>query len=152
MAAKDIVAIALSTAALIVSATSFILNYRHNRRAAVLARKPVLVFECDGATGWILRNVGSGPALNILVAQQRPGAQWLNPVRIPPLSKDGKFVAKWLGHVNTTGLGALYTDFEAVAYTATCGNDLSEVSEGRRFGPWAESEIARHWDNPPLVE
>ena len=146
MSTKDFYAVVIASLALAVSIISFVLNYRHNRRASILARKPVLVFEYDGSVGWIVRNVGHGPAMNIVVAQKEPGADWFNPVRIPALSKDGKFVPVWLGHVNTTGLGATYTDVEGSPYTATCGNDLSRIDEGTEFGPWSEDEIGRHWN------
>jgi hypothetical protein len=96
----------------------------------------------------VLKNIGSGPALNILVAQKRVGGEWFNPVRIPPLSKDGEYIPTWLGHVNTTGLGAIYSDSEGKPYTSTCGNDLSQVFEGAKFGPWKESDIGRHWNQP----
>ena len=148
METKDIISVSLSTTALVVSLTAFALNYRHARRAAVLGRKPVLVFLYDGARGWVLKNVGNGPALNIVVAQKRVGGDWFNPVRIPPLSRDAEYVPLWLGHVNTTGLGAIYTDSEGKSYTSTCGNDLSQVFEGIRFGPWSEAEISRHWNQP----
>ena len=111
-------------------------------------RKPVLVFEYDGDSGWILRNVGAGPALNVVVAQKRVGGEWFNPVRVPPLSKDGKFILQWRNHVDTTGLGAIYTDTEQLAYTSTCGNDLSKTFDGTLFGPWPEPMIGRHWNQP----
>jgi hypothetical protein len=110
-----------------------------------------LVFLYDGARGWILRNVGNGPALNVLVAQKKEGT-WFNPVRVPPLSKETEFIPLWLDHVNTTGLGAIYTDSEGVWYTSTTGNDLTQVFDGLRFGPWEEPEIGRHWNHPTYVE
>lgn len=152
MDGQDIFSVALACAALTVSATSFVLNYRHNRRSAILARKPVLVFEYDGEVGWTLRNVGSGPALNVIVAQHRVGGDWFNPVRVPPLSRDGSFVLSWLGHANSTGLGATYSDAEESPYTSTCGNDLSRSAPGREFGPWLEAEIGRHWQHHPEEE
>lgn len=89
--AKDVISAILSFVALIVSVFAFNLS----RRATVLGRKPVLVFEYDGNRGWILRNVGSGPALNIIVAQKQPSGAWFNPVRVPPLAKDAEFIPKW---------------------------------------------------------
>ena len=148
----DLVSATLACTALLVSLVTFALNYRHTRQSAVLARKPVLIFEYDGEIGWLLRNVGAGPALNVVVAQKRVGGDWFNPVRVPPLSKDGRFTLEWLHHVNTTGLGAIYTDTEQLPYTSTCGNDLSTVAQGIRFGPWAESQIGKHWNHPPYVE
>ena len=71
-------------------------------------------------------NIGGGPALNVLVAQKKMGGEWFNPVRVPPCQEDGEFILRWLDHVNTTGLGATYTDFEDRPYTSTCGDDLSQ--------------------------
>lgn len=93
-----------------------------------------------------------GPALNTVVTQKPVGGDWFNPVGVPPLSKDGQMVLRWLGHVNTTGLGATYADFERNVYTSTCGNDLSQVFEGARFGPWPEAKVGRHWNHPLYVE
>src|SRR6266404_1422855 len=135
---RDLVTAALSSTALLLSVVTFALNYRQSRRNAIVSRKPVLVFEYDGDNGWALRNVGAGPALNVVVAQKRVGGEWFNPVRVPPLSKDGKFVLLWLNHVNTTGLGATCTDTEQLPYTSTCGNDLSKTFKGALFGPWPE--------------
>lgn len=151
MEPKGIMTTALSATALIVSVLTFALNYRHNRRAVVLSRKPVLVFAYDGRRGWVLKNVGSGPALNVIVAQRRNN-QWFNPVRIPPLAKDAEFVPLWLGHVNTTGLGATYTDSESTSYTSITGNDLSQIFAGTKFGPWQEKEIGRYWNHPLYIE
>jgi hypothetical protein len=152
METKDIISITLASTALFISLLTFILNYRHTCRNAVLGRKPVLVFLYDGNRGWMLRNIGNGPALNIIVAQKHIGGNWFNPVRIPSLPKDGEFIPIWLGHVNTTGLGATYTDFENKPYTSTCGNDLSQVFVGKLFGPWTETEIGRHWNQPLYYE
>jgi hypothetical protein len=148
MEEKDIISMTLSGMALAVSLTTFSLNYLASLRNSILARKPVLIFEYQDESGWTIRNVGGGPALNVLVAQKRKNGEWFNPVRVPPLSKDGRMVLKWLGHVNSTGLGATYADTENLPYTSTCGNDLSKVSSGLQFGPWQEKEIGRHWNQP----
>jgi len=149
---KDLMTAALSSTALLLSVVTFAINYRQGRRSAILTRKSVLVFEYDGDSGWTLRNVGAGPALNVVVAQKRVGGEWFNPVRVPPLSKDGKFVLKWLNPVNTTGLGATYSDTEQLPYTSTCGNDLSMTFDGTLFGSWPESVLGKHWKQPLYEE
>ncbi|MBC8093046.1 MAG: hypothetical protein H7Y15_14125, partial [Pseudonocardia sp.] len=47
-------------------------------------RMPVVVFVWDPAAKiWSLRNIGNGPALNVIIAQHdRDG--WYNSVRVPP--------------------------------------------------------------------
>jgi hypothetical protein len=146
---KDPMTASLSSTALVLSVVTFALNYRQSQRSVVLTRKSVLVFEYDGNSGWILRNVGAGPALNVVVAQKRVGGEWFKPVRVPPLSKDGKFILKWLNHVNDTGLGATYTDTEQMPDTSTCGNDLSKTFDRMLFGSWPEPEIERYWNVRP---
>jgi hypothetical protein len=142
-----------STAAIIISAISvsialfsFVLNLRLNQRAAIRARKPVLVFVDEPSEGcWVIRNVGNGPALNVLVAQRADG-RWFNPVFIPPFGKDGQFPLKWLGRVNVTGLGATYSDFEDRRYTSTLGGERSHTYDGARLPSWDDGEIRRYWE------
>jgi hypothetical protein len=138
---KDI----LSATAIVISICTFGLSFWFTVRSSIAAKRPVLVFVYDGSTGWVLRNIGGGPALNVIVAQRRVGGEWFNPVRVPPFAKDTEVVLSWLGHVNTTGLGATYTDYEDRSYTSTCGDDLSRTFPGTRFGPWPENMVGRHW-------
>lgn len=140
--------VVLSGIAIAVSILTFVLSFWFSWRSAILAQRPVLVFVYNG-NGWTLRNVGGGPALNIVVAQKRVGAEWFNPVRIPPLGREAEFVLTWLGHVSTTGLGATYEDYENRPYTSTCGNDLTRAFSGAQFGGWSEHEMGRHWSQPP---
>jgi hypothetical protein len=132
------VSVALAFASLLVN---FVLNYR----AAVRARKPVLVFIDDPSEGcWLLRNVGNGPALNVVVAQRARGS-WFNPVRVPPFAKDSTFPLQWLGRTNDTGLGASYADFEGRRYTSTLGGETSRAYDGERLPRWEDADIRRYW-------
>jgi hypothetical protein len=129
-----------------IATVSFVVNYWIGHRAAVRARKPVLVFVDDPERQcWVLQNVGNGPALNVVVAQ-RQGGQWFNPVFAPPLAKDAAFPLAWLGRVNTTGLGATYSDFEDRRYTSTLGGERSRAYERSRLPDWPDDEIRRYWE------
>jgi hypothetical protein len=146
----------VSIAAIILSAITFGLSYQASRAAERRARMPVLVFVYDGAQGWLLRNVGNGPALNIEVAQkivrgERAG-DWINPVRVAPMGRDKEVVLSWLRDDSLHGLGAVYEDFlgadEGAAgrtYTVTCGNDRNVVKPGRHLPEWPESEMVAQW-------
>ena len=117
---------------------------------------PVLVFEWDPqANQWVLRNVGSGPALNIIVAQgkappSRSGIllqrgvhePWFNPVQLPPLAKDAHFPLQWI--VEESGLGATYADAMGAIYTAKCGADRSVTFDGLHIPAW-EHGVRAHW-------
>ena len=88
----------VSVAALIVSVVSFGLTYSLSARSAVTSVRPVLVIEYSQQDGWYVRNVGNGPALNVIVAMKDKTSDWKMPVRIPPLQKDGRFSLDWVGH------------------------------------------------------
>ncbi len=142
-------ALVISLASVALAFASFIVNFALNRQAAVRARKPVLVFVDDPDQGcWVLRNVGNGPALNVLVALRASG-HWFNPVRIPPLSKDALYALPWLGRINIAGLGSSYADFEGYRYTSTLGADVSRAYEGDRLPQWGDREVRRYWEVPP---
>jgi hypothetical protein len=116
----------------------------------------VLVFVYDGLRGWLLRNVGNGPALNIEVAQgvvhgNQP-SHWVNPVRVPPIARDKEVVLSWLGHDNLHALGAVYEDFLSAdegtrgrVYTVTCNSDRNSIVPERHLPVWSEAEIVASW-------
>jgi hypothetical protein len=140
------VATVIAIVSLAIAAVSFVVNYWVSHRAAIRARKPVLVFVDDPRSGcWVLQNVGNGPALNVLVAQREFG-YWFNPVLTPPLAKDSGFSLEWLGRVNTTGLGATYSDFEDRRYTSTLGGERSRTYERNRLPDWNDREVRRYWE------
>jgi len=124
-----------------------ILTFRLNFRASV---RPVLVFEYLPGDGWHVKNIGQGPALNVIVAEHG-NSGWFHPVRIPPLSKDGATKLVWCLHDNEHGLGAIYEDGHGRRYTSKCLNDLSVTRRGWGFGPWQERHIGKLWANGQVV-
>ena len=137
----------IAVTALVVSIISFTLTYRLSRQSAVTSVRPVLVFEYSHKDNWGVRNVGNGPALNVIVAKKTDTTDWYNPVRIPPLAKDGQFsLADWLyDDPNVRTLGAYYCDIVQRKYSSTCTNDLSEIHKGNKLKDWPEKEIKKHW-------
>lgn len=139
----------ISVAAFVFSLVSFSLAYALSTRSATTSVRPVLVFEYTQQEGWSIRNVGTGPALNVLVAGKDEGSDWRSPVRIPPLQRDGRFLLSWIGHPNIRTLGASYTDIEDRPYSSSCTDDLSKVYEGNRLKRWPESQVTAHWKLAP---
>jgi hypothetical protein len=143
----------VAIAALVVSLISIAISYFASHRTELRARMPVLVFVYNIQTGWMLRNVGNGPALNVIVAKKKVGGDWFDPKRVPPLGRDHELILRWIGHDNDHGLGATYSDFlegearRSGRYTVTCGNDLNRVRRGSHLPTWKESDIQAHW--PP---
>jgi hypothetical protein len=139
----------VSVAALVFSLVSFGFTYSLSSRTAVTSVHPVLVFEYAQPDGWSVRNIGNGPALNVLIASKSEMSDWQQPVRIPPLQKDGRIALHWLGHLNVRTLGASYSDIANRQYSSTCTDDLSRAFEGNTLPSWPESQILAHWKLPP---
>jgi hypothetical protein len=134
--------------AFIISILALLISWYTSQRSAVSGRRPVLVFVYDTEKGWRVRNIGNGPALDIVIAKKRIGGAWFDPVRIPPLPADGEFALTWCRFVNDVGLGATYFDIAAMPYSSKCGNDLSVTEPGRMLPAWKEENIRRHWNHP----
>jgi len=116
----------------------------------IVGVKPALVFVFEHESGWQIQNIGAGPALNIVVAKKEGGidsatGNWILPVRVPPLKKDGTFSLHWDPHNNTHGFGATYEDMWSRSYTTTCGRDLNVIRRGLRLRTWNNSEITAEW-------
>jgi len=137
----------ISAAALVVSIGSCTLSYNLSRQSAITSVRPVLVFQYELGSGWSLRNVGNGPALNILIAMKKDDrAEWAQPMRIPPLPKDGLFsLQKWPVYGGARVLGASYFDVQQRPYSTSCVNDLSTIQEGNVLKTWPDDAIRRHW-------
>lgn len=138
---------ALAFVVSIVSLSFAIFKGRYDQITGV---KPALVFVFDHEVGWEIQNIGSGPALNIIIAKKEggiisPTVDWMQPVRVPPLKKDGKFGLHWDPENNTDGLGSTYEDMWGRKYTTTCGDDLNVIRRGTRIKGWKNSDIQREW-------
>lgn len=146
---KDILTISLASLALVVSAVTGVLSLRMARLSARNSVRPVIVFECDKAGGWCAKNIGSGSALNVIVAQNNK-KRWHDPVRGPALPKEGRFFLSWCPR-DIHRLGALYEDVNGFKYTTTCSLDLNRTTIGHNFGPWREDQIGKHWADGKIV-
>jgi hypothetical protein len=145
------VQVVFSAVALVVSMASLAIGFWNARRSAIVARKPILVFDFEGESGWVLRNVGNGPALDVCVARKPPGGEWFDPVRVPPISKEAAFPIFWSSHTNVHKLGVTYADFEGGHYTSVCGDDLTEITDGSRLGSWRAEDVVAHWKKSPSM-
>jgi hypothetical protein len=144
----------LSIGALILSALTFFLAQRSAGAVERRSRIPVLVFIYDSSGRWLLRNVGNGPALNIVMAikESRDDISWQKPTRIPPIGRDGEFQLTWLGDSNVAVMAAYYEDFltadtqgESRGYTVRIEHDQNRVVPRRELPRWNLTESMAHW-------
>jgi hypothetical protein len=123
-----------------------LIAYFLSRNTNMSSKRPVLVFVYEHERGWVLQNIGNGPALNIVVSQKdvKADRRWFNFVRIPPLSSKAEFSLRYLDHDNDNGLGVTYVDMENREYSSTCGDDLTLQSRGRVFDS-SKAQITQVW-------
>ncbi len=131
----------ISTFAIAVAIASF----WHSWRSTIASIRPILVFLYDNERGWYVRNVGNGPALNVIIAKRRPGGAWSQPVRVPPIDSGDFFSLFWALHDNVHQLGTMYEDFQSRTYSSICARDLTTLSRGRKLPAWREDDIQAHW-------
>lgn len=141
----------LTYASAVTATVSIILTIWNHRLSALRSMRPVLVIVYR-EDGWYIQNVGYGPALDVIFARKRRDGKWFDPVRLPPLTKDGEVHLDWTDHDNENSFGASYCDVEGRRYTSTCGNDLNRIRSGRELPEWREEQIRRHWKPTADVE
>ena len=82
------------------SAIALVLSFLGFQLTAVRSVKPVLAITYRGQAGWFIKNIGNGPAFNVLVAKKGQ-ADWFEPVRTPPLGVGEEMSMQWLDQIST---------------------------------------------------
>ena len=136
---------ALSGLPLLLSTLALLVSFLGYRLTAVRSVKPALIVSYSNESGWHLKNIGNGPALNVLVAQREESSGWFCPVRVPPLGQGDQLHLSWMGHTNVRWIGATYTDIDGRSYSSESSDDLTRISEDSVFPQWSEKQIGRAW-------
>jgi hypothetical protein len=110
------------------------------KRAVTRSLRPVLVFVCEVRDKvWCVQNVGTGPALDVLVAEKdRDEQTWARFKRVPPLPKDGRIR---LGSAPRF-FAVTYHDAENNAYSTICSGYRNRLRKGHVFDEPDENQIA----------
>jgi hypothetical protein len=144
--------------ALGLSVLTFGLTQRLAQAAERRSRIPVLIFTYDSGGSWFLRNVGNGPALNIILATkaEHQDRAWQNPTRIPPIARGAEFRLDWLGDSDVAVLAVSYEDFLAAdtsrrsrEYTTNMTYDINRIVPGRKLPQWGVEESLAYWQREP---
>jgi hypothetical protein len=140
--------------ALVVSMVSFAINYKASSDAERHGRMPVLVprNDLDRAGVVIVRNVGRGPAINVVIAKgpealreqdavrvdlARHRDRWKDFLHLDPIESNTEITIE-LGPRHVTGLH--YTDALGHPYTVLAGRNGTKMVDGS------------HMEVPPLNE
>jgi hypothetical protein len=114
-----IVSLVLATFALAVS----VLDFRFSKSTV---DRPVLIFTLKAGTSWRVVNVGTGPAVNVVLADRNSTGDSEKVVNCYPLAAGGQIDVPWLNASHE--LVAVYTDVHARAYTTTCGQNRNRIT------------------------
>lgn len=126
----------LSLASLCFSAAALYISIN----AFIDAKRPILVFERIDA-GWILKNVGNGPALNVEFAEGDFNGKWVEPFKLPSISKDGSFQFPKLTVAGR--LGVKYADFNGKLYSSDCTNYITKIQKGETPAGWPKYDATK---------
>jgi hypothetical protein len=121
---------AIALVALVISLFALIVNALGMQRRDVFGIRPVLVFEYRD-TGWVVHNVGNGPAMDIVFTRLSSGNVH-DHVRLPALAKDATFPLHFCRHDNVHRFAATYRDIDGRPYSSESTNDVSVASRGFR--------------------
>ena len=100
----------ISVVALVLSVIATTASVYFSRLGARTEVLPTLVFVYSADSGWFLRNVGNGPALNVLVAAELDSASgWTTPTQLYPVPEGERTWIQWVGHYPER-LAAIYSD------------------------------------------
>jgi hypothetical protein len=134
--------------AVVISVASLLLTVIFWRITDRRSRTPVLIFVNDGS-GWRIRNIGIGPALNVVVAKRhpRPDSDWGLVTNLPPIAKDAEVdISDWIGSAMV--LAAQYQDLRDIegagkgrVYLTRCEDNISTIKANDRL-PQSVSEKA----------
>ena len=142
--------LAIATAALVFSLISFVLSFWQSVETFRAQIRPVVVVEYDTGKGWVLRNIGNGPALNILVAHRKRG-EWRNPVRVQALPVQKQFRLTWLEAASPESIVAEYEDFRQRTYSTTFRAKTSRLVTGGSFLVAKIRKSASTWNRTVIM-
>jgi hypothetical protein len=75
-----------------------------------------------------VRNIGNGPALNIVVAERDDFGPWIKPIRVPPLGRDNELAQSWIANTTVQWLGVFDEDIGGRIYASQTSNDMTRVT------------------------
>src|SRR5262249_18698708 len=128
---------------LIVSIVAVVITWYVYRNSRELGVKPVLVFLRRSSHEWELANVGTGPALQIMIGDKPFGGtnEWTHFSSCYPIPADHRIDTPWL---SAAALGVQYEDIDGRKYTTVCEFDRNVVTRGHHFAKkWPKLDDAR---------
>jgi hypothetical protein len=138
---------AIATASVILSVIALFISYYSFRRTLHATSKPVLIFSMNSMFRWRLENVGSGPAINLIVGDKDREDGFVSITNCYPLSAGACLEVLWIK--GAYELVAVYTDVYGNTFTTICSGS-NRVLNRNQFPEWKPNQ--EQWFQMILVE
>lgn len=144
--AKHKLELSISFVALILSIVATVSSIYFSNIGMKTNVLPSMAFVYENVKGWSVRNVGNGPALNVIIAHQNQGTDtWIAPTRLYPVPKDETVHIRWVG-LKPSKLMAIYTDVQNRSYITITDKGHTVIQRGTPSMSWQENEIKNIWE------
>jgi hypothetical protein len=135
----------LSTA---IAFASAIVAYYAFHRSLRSATRPVLIFSLASDFRWKVENVGTGPAINIVVGDADSQGRFINVINCYPLAAGSARELAWIGVC--WKLAAVYPDVFGATFTTICQGNRNSVVTRNEFPHWSPN--SEQWLQEILAE
>jgi hypothetical protein len=146
----------IAALALLVSLAAIFLAYGSYRGTLRASVRPVLIFSRTPTSWWKVRNVGSGPAIEVTVGNRQDDGSVENATKCYPLAAGEGFDLPW---VSGGGLTVVYADLFGNAFTTTWDGNMNAVRSVRSRPrlevaeqQWIQQVLAEGPDGSPISE
>ncbi len=124
----------IAGASALISLAAVGFSYFTFRRSLSAAARPILIFSMTSSYRWRIDNVGSGPAINIMVGDRNRDGAFISITNCYPLSPGGRLDLPWLEA--GIELVVVYTDVYDNAYTTICNWNRNRILSRNEFPEW----------------
>lgn len=112
-----------------ISLLAVVLSYYAFRKTLREGIRPVLIFSRRTGALWQIENVGSGPAIDLVIADRDTTGEWRSCTRCYPLAVGAVAELVWIAHGSQ--LVAEYWDVRGAVFTTSYQDGINRVSTGR---------------------
>jgi hypothetical protein len=123
--------LAVAAISVLISVVAAILSYYAFKRTLHESIRPVLIFSRGAGALWRVQNVGTGPAVRLVVADRDTSGEWQSAVTCYPLSAGGSSELPWIRH--GTALVAEYCAVDGAVFTTVFEGGTNRVLAGRIY-------------------
>jgi hypothetical protein len=115
---------------LVISIVAVLIAYYSYRGSVRSSMRPVLVFSRTPTSWWKVKNVGAGPAINIVIARIGIDEEIDSATACYPLAAGDEYDLPWIR--GGPSLASTYTDVFGGRFTTSCDGNSNTLRSGHR--------------------